>query len=272
MEEKMKTRIISGAILAGLAILTGYLGGPVLLFTLLFCSIVGMRELYLATGVIEKGKRISVIAKTAFTAAVLYYLAMWLLPVRYVLPVAALCMLIILTTYVLTFPKFTSNQAITAVFGFFYLAVMLGFMYLTRMKTNNGILTVWLIYISAWGADTAAYFVGRFFGKHKMAPVLSPKKTVEGALGGIIGAGLFGVLFNLVFDRQQGNVWQFFVICACGAVISIFGDLTASAIKRDRGIKDYGNLIPGHGGILDRFDSVIFTAPVIYFLSLLLIR
>ncbi len=268
----MKTRIISGAVLAGIAILTGLLGGPVLLFTLLFCSIVGMRELYLATGVMEKGKHVSIIAKTGFTAAGIYYLAIWLLPSEYILPVAAICMLLILTTYVATFPRYSSGQAITAVFGFFYLAVMLGFMYLTRMEPDNGILTVWLIYISAWGADTAAYFVGRFFGKHKMAPILSPKKTVEGALGGVIGAGLFGVLFNLVFDRQQGNVWQFFVICACGAVISIFGDLTASAIKRDHGIKDYGHLIPGHGGILDRFDSVIFTAPVIYFLSLLLIK
>lgn len=267
----MKTRIISGAVLTVIALATGLLGGPVLLFTLMFCTIVGMRELYLATGVMEKGKPISPIAWTSFAVAVIYDLTMLFAPAEYLLPVAAICMMLILASYVLTFPKYTSEQAITAVFGFFYLAIMLGFMYLTRMEPNNGILTVWLIYISAWGADTAAYFVGRFLGKHKMAPVLSPKKTVEGAIGGIVGAGLFGILFNLVFDHQ-GAVWQFFVICACGAVISIFGDLTASAIKRDRGIKDYGNLIPGHGGILDRFDSVIFTAPVIYFLSLLLIK
>lgn len=266
----MKTRIISGAVLTVIALATGLLGGPVLLFTLMFCTIVGMRELYLATGVMEKGKHVPALARVGFTVAVIYDLAMWLLPIEYLLPVVAICMMVILAVYVLTFPRYRSSQAITTVFGFFYLAVMLGFMYLTRME-HNGILTVWLIYISAWGADTAAYFVGRFLGKHKMAPILSPKKTVEGAIGGVVGAGLFGMLFNVLFDHQ-GAIWQYFVICACGAVISIFGDLTASAIKRDNGIKDYGNLIPGHGGILDRFDSVIFTAPVIYFLSLLLIK
>lgn len=269
----MLTRIISGVVLAALAILTGFLGGPVLLVTLLFCSIVGMRELYQATGVLEKGKKVTPVAATAFAGAALYYGALFLWGTRrpdLLLPVAALAALLILSVYVLLFPKAGSEQAMTAVFGFMYLGVMLGFLYLTRME-GNGIITVWLIYLSSWGADTAAYFAGRFLGRHKMAPVLSPKKTIEGAVGGILGAGIFGLLFNIVFDGSK-SVWQFFIICAAGAAISIFGDLTASAIKRDRGIKDYGNLIPGHGGILDRFDSVIFTAPVIYFLSLILIR
>ena len=103
-----------------------------------------------------------------------------------------------------------------------------------------------------------------------MAPVLSPKKSVEGAVGGVAGAALLGVIY--AFAVNGGNsVPQFALICAAGAVISMIGDLAASAIKRDKGIKDYGTLIPGHGGILDRFDSVIFTAPVIYFLHLLLV-
>ena len=101
-----------------------------------------------------------------------------------------------------------------------------------------------------------------------MAPVLSPKKSVEGAVGGVVGAGLMGLAFGLIFKEPY---IRYMIICAAGALISMVGDLAASAIKRDKGIKDYGKLIPGHGGILDRFDSVIFTAPVIYFLSLLLI-
>ena len=95
------------------------------------------------------------------------------------------------------------------------------------------------------------------------------RRQVEGAVGGVLGAGLLGLAYGSYLGRQG---WIYFLICSVGALISMVGDLAASAIKRDKGIKDYGDLIPGHGGILDRFDSVIFTAPVIYFLSILLIR
>lgn len=113
-------------------------------------------------------------------------------------------------------------------------------------------------------------------GKHKLAPVLSPKKSIEGAVGGVVGAGLVGALFGwLVLERvfaDQNITWIAAVICAAGAVISQVGDLAASGIKRNHNIKDYGKLIPGHGGIMDRFDSVLFTAPIIYYLAILLIR
>ena len=105
-------------------------------------------------------------------------------------------------------------------------------------------------------------------GKHKMTPELSPKKTKEGAVGGILGAALLGAIYGAV---TGGTVWAYALICAVGGMISMIGDLSASAIKRNQGIKDYGDLIPGHGGILDRFDSVIFTAPNIYFLCVTLI-
>lgn len=265
----MKTRIISGTILAILAVATGMAGGPVLLCTILFCTLVGMNELYRACGVTGTDGRLSRLEIAGYAGAVLYDAALFFGTEAFLLPVAAVCVLIILAVYVLSFPAFHAEQAIAAVFGFFYLAVMLGFMYLTREGTN-GILIYWLIFISSWGADTAAYFAGRFLGRHKMAPVLSPKKTVEGAIGGLIGAGLLGALFSF-FLAGGREIPEYAVICAAGAAISIIGDLSASAIKRDKGIKDYGNLIPGHGGILDRFDSVIFTAPIIYFLSLLLI-
>lgn len=279
----MLTRIISGGVLALLAIGTGLLGGPVLMLTILFCAIVGMREYDLAVGLVEKGKPYPAPAIAGFVGAVCYYLYIFLShsalfagklgshqEIVGAFGAAALVILVILATYVITFPKYHSEQAFEAVFSFVYVAVMLSFMYLTR-EGYKGNVTFWLIYLSSWGSDTAAYFTGRFLGKHKMAPVLSPKKTVEGAVGGVVGAGIFGLLFSLVFDHGASN-FQFFIICAVGAVISVFGDLTASAIKRDKGIKDYGNLIPGHGGILDRFDSVIFTAPVIYFLSVLLVK
>ena len=156
---------------------------------------------------------------------------------------------------------------ISAFGGIIYTGVLFSCVYLTRSLTD-GWLIVWLIILASWGSDTFAYCTGMLFGKHKMAPVLSPKKSVEGAVGGILGAALLGWIYALVF---HGPVLTFVIICTAGAVIAMFGDLTASGIKRSMGIKDYGKLIPGHGGILDRFDSVIFTAPVIYFMASLFI-
>ena len=149
---------------------------------------------------------------------------------------------------------------------------MLSYIYQARLL-EGGVFTVWLVFICAWGCDTCAYCVGKLIGKHKMAPVLSPKKSVEGGIGGIAGAALIGVLYALAINHWGGagaDIVQYAVIGGAGGAISQIGDLAASAIKRYHNIKDYGKLIPGHGGILDRFDSVIFTAPIIYYLAVLL--
>ena len=126
-----------------------------------------------------------------------------------------------------------------------------------------------MIFVCSWVNDTCAYCVGVTMGKHKMTPKLSPKKSVEGLIGGIAGSAIFGALYGIFFNK---NVYEldnaaviFAIIGALGAVMAVIGDLTASAIKRNNDIKDYGKLIPGHGGILDRFDSIIFTAPIIYY-------
>ena len=174
----------------------------------------------------------------------------------------------IMFVYVFTYPAYQAVQVMPALFGIVYVAVMLSFIYLTRCLPG-GKFHVWLIFLCSWGCDTCAYCVGMLIGKHKMAPVLSPKKSVEGAVGGVVGAALLGIIYAAV---TKGPIVEYAVICAVGALISMVGDLAASAIKRNQGIKDYGKLIPGHGGILDRFDSVIFTAPVIYFLSIMMIH
>ena len=123
--------------------------------------------------------------------------------------------------------------------------------------------------MSSWGCDTCAYCVGMLIGRHKLAPVLSPKKSIEGAVGGVAGAALLGFLYATVFGASMAEVQNPQVACALAcaiaAVISQIGDLAASAIKRNHQVKDYGHLIPGHGGILDRFDSMLFTAPAIFF-------
>ena len=154
-----------------------------------------------------------------------------------------------------------------AFFGVFYVAVMMSYIYRTREITDGQYL-VWLIFLSSWGCDTCAYCFGMLLGKHKLAPVLSPKKSVEGAVGGTFGAVLLGVIYAFIFGGKmelEAPVLVCGAACGIAAVISQIGDLAASAIKRNHNVKDYGHLIPGHGGILDRFDSMLFTAPAIYF-------
>ena len=186
---------------------------------------------------------------------------------RYGMMAVILTLVLLMFVYVFTYPKYEASQVMAAVFGVLYVGVMLSFIFLTR-NLPSGKYIVWLIFICSWGCDTCAYCVGMLIGKHKMAPVLSPKKSVEGAVGGVVGAALLGAVYAAVFHEPAA---EYAVICAIGALISMVGDLAASAIKRNQGIKDYGKLIPGHGGILDRFDSVIFTAPVIYYMSLFLL-
>lgn len=150
---------------------------------------------------------------------------------------------------------------------------VLSFVYLTR-ECETGIYLVWLILISSWGCDTCAYVVGKLIGKKHIFPELSPHKSLEGCIGGVVGAALIGGLYAHFFVEtafpDRTITWIIAFICAAGAVMSMVGDLAASAIKRNHNIKDYGKLIPGHGGIMDRFDSMTVTAPMTYFLTLLL--
>jgi phosphatidate cytidylyltransferase len=130
-------------------------------------------------------------------------------------------------------------------------------------------LMVWLIFLTAFGTDIAAFFTGSAFGRHKLCPSISPSKTVEGAVGGVAGSILVCGAFGYLFMPEL--LIHCLIIGAAGSVVSQFGDLTASIFKRNLGIKDYGTLIPGHGGILDRFDSVLFTAPFVYYYATLVI-
>lgn len=143
------------------------------------------------------------------------------------------------------------------------------------MYGYDAIYFILLILCFAWGGDTAAYFAGRAFGKHKLAPIVSPHKTVEGAIGGIFGSVLAGVVLTLVYSflsashnvitiQVQPRHYAILVVMgAIASVLGILGDLFASSVKRQVGIKDYGTIFPGHGGILDRFDSVMFIAPFV---------
>lgn len=132
---------------------------------------------------------------------------------------------------------------------------------------------IMLPFFSAFSSDAFALFAGLAFGKHKLAPKLSPKKTVEGSVGGFVGSAVFCTLYGVVVQLGWGyaaNLPLMMLYGLLGSLVSQLGDLSFSYIKRETGIKDYGNLIPGHGGILDRFDSVIFCAPFTYSMVVLL--
>lgn len=269
------TRLMSSIVLVILALVTILSGGYFLAGVLLFLALVAFGELMKACKLMDggKGNGLGIIGCVGITA---YYLLMVFTKERIYLFLALITILVaFMFLYVFTFPRYRAEQIMCAFFCVAYAPVMLSFIYMVR-TLPYGIYTVWMIFISSWICDTCAYAVGMMIGKHKLAPVLSPKKSVEGALGGVIGSALVGAVYAyFVVEHavsEQEITWAFALISAAGAVISQVGDLAASAIKRNHEIKDYGKLIPGHGGVMDRFDSVIFTAPMIYFLAMILIH
>jgi phosphatidate cytidylyltransferase len=159
------------------------------------------------------------------------------------------------------------TAAILFLFGFFYITFPL--LAIVLMREGLGLYFVWLIFIAAWGSDTGAYFIGIGFGKRKLSPRLSPKKTIVGAVGGLVTAAVFSSLYAFILNNS--GIWEFSGIVTglfpfalyglIGSFLGQTGDLIASAIKRHAGIKDFGRIIPGHGGVLDRFDSILFVAP-----------
>ncbi len=185
---------------------------------------------------------------------------------REILILASFFLILLTFTYYLkeyrntSLPELTFALFMTLLVAYFFSAVIL-----TR-RTEAGFWNLVMIYLLAWVPDTGAYFSGFLFGKHKLAPVISPKKTVEGAVGGLIVCVGISYLYAWLVSLTgvAVNYGIVLIYALLGTLISILGDLTASLIKRYYQVKDYGNLIPGHGGIMDRFDSIWFVAPFVY--------
>lgn len=266
-----KTRLLSGIVLMVITVIVIATGGNLLFATVTLISLIGLFELYKTVGIHK-----SLLGYTAYLGSIFFdgLLLFKLEPGIMHLVIGLLMLLLII--YVLAYPRYTSEHVTMAFFGIFYVTVMLSYIYRVRML-EDGQLLVWLIFIGAWGSDTCAYCVGMLIGRHHLPAklaALSPKKSIEGCIGGVAGAALLGFLYALLVKNQIAGVenpeMTFAIIGGASSVISQLGDWTASAIKRNHNIKDYGHLIPGHGGILDRFDSIIFTAPIVYFLAELL--
>ncbi len=266
-----KERTISAAAITIVSLATILSGGIILALTLYTISLIGFFELTGACKVRKDGK-VNALEWMGVLCVSVYYAATYLVQdTTYSMQIIILAFIALMFVYVFGFSKYNANQVMNTYFSFIYAPVMLSFVFLTR-QLENGIYLVWMIFISSWVSDTFAYLVGVMIGKHKLAPALSPKKSIEGAVGGIAGAAAVGALFGFYLDNKIGTLnlaVTLAIVGAAGSVISQVGDLAASAIKRNHDIKDYGKLIPGHGGIMDRFDSVIFTAPITYFLIIL---
>ena len=288
-------RFFSGAVILGLTVLFGSLGGPFLALALGVLSSAAYLEYTKASRVREEGHRVNGFEYIGVITIILYYIMLLLYAIMDFIPdvicewlftsngfftnytiillgIFTIGVICILCIYIFWYPKFNANQVAGSIFGLIYTTFMMSFIYYTR-ESQDGIWFIWVIFITSWVSDTCAYFVGSAMGKHKMTPRLSPKKSWEGAVGGIIGSGIATSIFGLIYEINHESrflmIPVFFLIGCIGAFISMCGDLVASAVKRNNNVKDFGNVIPGHGGILDRFDSVLFTAPTVYFMIVL---
>lgn len=258
----MKVRILSGIVLLPLLAVL-YFRGIALLIVCLFIAIIGVREFYKgfeAVGIKPCGSigwlsAVGLYALIMLNADLNMYL-LWFFAI-----------IIASMLYMFKIEERQLADGMATATGVIYIVFLSSHAVLID-KTGAGIL-VWLVVFTAFGTDIFAYFSGYFFGKHKLCPKISPKKTVEGAIGGVLGSIALCTFFGYV----ASEVWipHFALIGLFGSIAAQAGDLTASVFKRKMGIKDYGNLIPGHGGVLDRFDSVLFTAPFVYYYIILVI-
>ncbi len=273
-----RTRIISG--LVGLVLLIGvlYMGSIVLGIVVSIIAAIGLYEFYNS---ISKTKGIQPIKIVGYLSVVpLLVLGLqktgWYNIDLGIMTGLSVCLIIFVSMAIIVFghKKYNIVDACATAFGIAYIPFLMGFIIVLRNMEYGNIL-IWLIFIGAWGTDTLAYTFGRLFGKRKIIPEISPKKTLAGALGGILGCILlmviYGIIVNNYFDLNIRYIALVLLGLFCG-VISQIGDWAASAIKRYVDVKDFGNIMPGHGGVLDRFDSILFVAPVIYYVLVLFIK
>lgn len=255
---KLNNRYIGAAMIAPF-ILFILLGGIYLKAFTFLLSLGGLYEFYKAI----KEKKFNPIPWIGYILLFIFYLINNNFEnITYIVVLATIILLIIPVINL----KYTFIDVSITLLGFLYIGILFSFIPLVNMKSGGEFL-VWLIFLGSWVTDTFAYYSGKYLGKRKLCPEVSPKKTVEGSIGGFLGStiicGLYGIIVNNYFTEV--NVIHYFLIGALCGIVGQFGDLVASSIKRYVGIKDYSNLIPGHGGILDRFDSILFNSAVVFY-------
>lgn len=253
-------RLITAAI--GICLLVTVLlsDKTVLSFAVFISIIILLYELYRALGITKK--------KLLFTLGMIppffvFFVGMINIPL-------SLCVYIfMLFVSLIIFHKDIKLADVAVVFFLsLFVTTFLWHIALLRTLDDKGKYLIWAVFVGACMSDTCAYFAGRFFGRHKLAPTVSPKKTIEGSVGGVFGSVLGFLIYGFVLSRFFGlqiNIIPLVILGVLSSVAAQIGDLSASIIKRECSIKDFGNVLPGHGGYLDRFDSILFTAPLVYY-------
>ncbi len=271
----MKQRILSGIVMAVIFVLMMVgLYTPVFYILMGALAVLAVYEIERVVGVKNLGIRI-LSGVFALFLPIYYGLRLEFSIALVLVPLAILMLLCMLARYDTTpFEQVSSAFAVTLMVSFgFSTFVLVRDCYLDapdKFVKLDGLYLILFGFICSWVTDIGAYFTGRFLGKHKLSPKISPKKTVEGAIGGVVFAALINAAVLFVFDRWifESEYLAYYVIVPLSivlSVISMFGDLSASVIKRNFGVKDFGKLIPGHGGIMDRFDSCLFVFPALFF-------
>ena len=270
----MVKRIITSVV--ALAVFVGILFLPPIYFTVALAAVIlfMLYECYSATKADLGMKTIGFISAVILMLSIYFFKALewdtfaWATASIGIIFIIALHMI----TVVAKHGKRNYKDILSNGFLTMYIVISMGCVWLTKETFDTA--TMLLTFICAWSCDTFAYFTGRFLGKHKLIPHVSPNKTVEGSVGGVVGAMVICIVYLLIVKNVfDTNMLQWSNVVVEGAVyglvggaLSQLGDLIASAIKRDTGIKDFGWIFPGHGGFMDRFDSVMFIAPIMYLL------
>ncbi len=267
----LKTRVISALVGLILLIAVLYLGSIVLGVVVSIIAAIGLYEFYNSAAKLKNIQPIKPVGYLSIIPLLLLGLEQtgWYKLDLGILTGISVCVVIFLSMAFIVFghKKYNIIDACVTAFGIAYVPFLMSFLILIR-KMDYGILLIWLIFIGAWGTDTMAYTFGRLFGKRKIVPEISKNKTLAGAIGGILGCMALMIVFGFIAKSFSELEISFVALGLLGlfcGVISQIGDWSASAVKRYVNVKDYGSIMPGHGGVLDRFDSILFVAPVVYY-------
>lgn len=263
-------RILSALIGLPLLVAAVIIDPNIFLGTVYFITLLGLYEFFTATGAgnIKPMKYMGILC-----GLILLFLISVSGTMNLVIPFITILVFITLSLPVFIRQYSFIGAGITII-GILYIPLFSGYLYLLRSISGTGVYLIWFVFIVSWLSDTAAYFTGRAIGKKKLCPEVSPKKTVEGAAGGLLGSVIGSVIYGIILGKLSIisiPLPHLLLIGILGSVVSQVGDLAASSIKRNVGVKDYGYIMPGHGGLLDRFDSILFAAPLIYYYITLLI-
>ncbi len=259
----MFKRTISALIGAPLLLGLTYLGGPYTAFLVAVLALLGLRE-FLRIGQ-HMGMKVwnilTALATVGWLVIVFRYGSEWMS--------TAIIFWLLMTfgRLALTYPETPFTEASFNFLAVMYSTVLLSHLYLLR-QLPHGLEWTFLTFFLVWATDTGAYLIGRGFGRHLLAPQVSPKKTVEGSIGGLLSSVVVALLFWRL--ANDAAFLTYFVLGITIGISAQIGDLFESALKRTAGVKDSGSIIPGHGGILDRFDSLIFALPLVYYGVILL--